>query len=408
MFNEEIEDLPSPDTPRYQLNRRENKFKQAFNSYRTWVRENQSLIFSAESLLQQLTWLAPNRFSESELQIETLHTILGLLSWWHGVLVTDHADKAHFCPLILGAVKQIEGLIELVAINRCENGLCRSKFPILTKLEIVKFALRVFTLVWLKYSAAKIPDSSLEDYGIQSSRVIVDDGLPKDTNTSQLSWFSGYQTRGHSAAVAFENFYKTTKYNPSNHYNPNIYSSQYKRLIGITNLIDKFAKSFQEPIKTPKQIDYQLIGGYLILLSEMIHLSRPVAYLLLIRHYGIRSWKPWIGSLSLDALSRILRACSASCYSKSKLRNNGNYSNVLLQQLRQQIWSLEEVQEFNRRDAQLLLYLLRSPCFDLLTKNFIEMSGRVGGSIPMVGMFVDKVVDILVGIQKYYTYTSAS
>eukprot|EP01024_Parvocaulis_polyphysoides_P040427 TRINITY_DN36778_c0_g1_i3.p1 TRINITY_DN36778_c0_g1~~TRINITY_DN36778_c0_g1_i3.p1 ORF type:complete len:109 (-),score=8.82 TRINITY_DN36778_c0_g1_i3:26-352(-) len=97
--NEEIEDVSSLYSPPSTDRHNQNKISKAFSRYKQWVRQNQSLLFSAENLLSQLTWLAPNRFSESELQIESLHTILGLIQWWHGILVNDQ-------PIIIELVEQ--------------------------------------------------------------------------------------------------------------------------------------------------------------------------------------------------------------------------------------------------------------------------------------------------------------
>eukprot|EP01025_Chloroclados_australasicus_P049235 TRINITY_DN5597_c0_g1_i1.p1 TRINITY_DN5597_c0_g1~~TRINITY_DN5597_c0_g1_i1.p1 ORF type:complete len:413 (-),score=20.16 TRINITY_DN5597_c0_g1_i1:5774-7012(-) len=394
----------------------QSKTKSKFDQYKEWVRKNSTLLFTTEHLLSQLTWLAPNRFSESELKIETLHSALGLVSWWHGILVADQLDKAHIWPLLLGALRQIEGVIELIAIHRCDKGLCRSKYPILTKLEVVKFSLKLLSMIGIKQrlASANSTDSPETDAKTQSRRVLIDDGLPKDANAS--NWQSRYYTQGYAAALAFEKFHKSYKTDPEEEGSlpsPKRHRNG-KRLIGEDNLRKTYKPhtiiSYEttQPLKTQRQLNLERIGDYLITISEIIHMSRPVAYLLMTRRCGIRSWQPWIFSLSVDGLSRLFRNISARCYSRSKVSESKHYSHLFLQQLRRQIWTVEELQEFNRRDIQLLLYLLRSPCFELLTRNVIEVSGRFGGSLPMLGVIVEKIVEILVGIQKYYTYTSGS
>jgi peroxin-16 len=42
------------------------------------------------------------------------------------------------------------------------------------------------------------------------------------------------------------------------------------------------------------------LHGRLFLVGEVIHVLRPVIYVLFIRKYGIKSWTPWLVSLVVD------------------------------------------------------------------------------------------------------------
>ncbi|KAI3946280.1 hypothetical protein MKW92_052290, partial [Papaver armeniacum] len=42
------------------------------------------------------------------------------------------------------------------------------------------------------------------------------------------------------------------------------------------------------------------VHGVLFLTAEVLHMSRPLIYVLLMRKYGVRSWLPWLLSLSID------------------------------------------------------------------------------------------------------------
>ena len=52
--------------------------------YERWVRSNAAAVVAAEGALSSLTWLVPDRFADSELTLEALNSVLGLLSMYHG------------------------------------------------------------------------------------------------------------------------------------------------------------------------------------------------------------------------------------------------------------------------------------------------------------------------------------
>jgi len=43
--------------------------------------------------------------------------------------------------------------------------------------------------------------------------------------------------------------------------------------------------------------------GRLFVLGEVVHIFRPLVYVLLIRKFGIRSWTPWLVSLAVELTS---------------------------------------------------------------------------------------------------------
>lgn len=83
-------------------------------SYQRWVRSNAAAVMAAEGALSSLTWLVPDRFSDSELTLEALNSVLGLLSMYHGRILAEPGDHgvgakhpvALPWPLWLGALHQ--------------------------------------------------------------------------------------------------------------------------------------------------------------------------------------------------------------------------------------------------------------------------------------------------------------
>ena len=59
--------------------------------YKTWVRANSTTISAVEGGLSSLTWLLPDRFSDSELALEAFNSLLGFLSLYHESILSSPA-----------------------------------------------------------------------------------------------------------------------------------------------------------------------------------------------------------------------------------------------------------------------------------------------------------------------------
>ena len=84
----------------------------AVQQYKAWVRTNSNLIGAIEGGLSSLTWLLPDRFSESELSLEALNSFVGLLSLCHESILQEplySKDQKQPIPwpLWLAAIKQV-------------------------------------------------------------------------------------------------------------------------------------------------------------------------------------------------------------------------------------------------------------------------------------------------------------
>jgi peroxin-16 len=147
--------------------------------------------------------------------------------------------------------------------------------------------------------------------------------------------------------------------------------------------------------------------------GELLHLLRPVIYTLALRRWGRRSWKPWLISLAVETASWRLSTGGAAA-SQDAARHAASHPAVrdsslsLLYRLHAVQWRREELDELTRRKLLLLYYLIRDPFFHSVTlprlKSFVAAAGRV----PLFGRVAEKVLEILVGAQRYYTYTAAS
>eukprot|EP00854_Cymbomonas_tetramitiformis_P007684 gene7684-9147_t len=119
-------------------------------------------------------------------------------------------------------------------------------------------------------------------------------------------------------------------------------------------------------------------------LGELLHVVRPVVYVLALRRWGRTAWTPWIISLAIDSASiSLYRRCGKE----------------LTKEQKEEMW---------RRQVLMAYYSLRSPCFELCTRPPLAAVGRVLQPVPLVGTVYHHLQEILFGIQAFYFYTSAS
>lgn len=115
--------------------------------------------------------------------------------------------------------------------------------------------------------------------------------------------------------------------------------------------------------------------------AEIARIMRPLAHLLLLRTCGWRSWKAWGGSLVVDIGALALAAPPRT---------------------------EDEAKETRRRQLQMLLYIARSPLFDVLLMAVIRRIERALRRIPIIGAPVSASIELLLLLQKFWFYTVGS
>lgn len=88
-------------------------------------------------------------------------------------------------------------------------------------------------------------------------------------------------------------------------------------------------------------------------------------------------------------------------------------------------WTPVEKKEMKRRKTLFLIYLMRSPIFEIITKYSIQRktaslqdlcafrpgldsTQKLVSSIPLMGKAIGKALELLYGVQRYYVYTSGN
>lgn len=157
----------------------------------------------------------------------------------------------------------------------------------------------------------------------------------------------------------------------------------------------------------------QAAAARLVITGEVLHILRPLLYVMALRRWGRRSWKPWAISLFLELSSARLTAAGATASRRAAARaaRHPAVAGTSLQPLYalQGIsWRRDEADELTRRKLLLLYYLARDPFFARFTRPAIERWEKRLGRLPLVGWLASKAAEVIVGAQKYYSYTAAS
>ena len=87
-----------------------------------------------------LTWVLPDRFSESELSLEAIHTVINLLSAFHDSIINEEgtAPGGSGLLLLLSALQQVQVLVEVAAALLAERRGRGSRYDALAAVEGLK------------------------------------------------------------------------------------------------------------------------------------------------------------------------------------------------------------------------------------------------------------------------------
>ncbi|XP_052877537.1 peroxisome biogenesis protein 16 [Gossypium arboreum] len=93
-------------------------------AYKTWVRRNKDYVHSLQSLANGLTWLLPERFSNSQIGPEAVTATLGTLTAINEHIIDTAPEESHTgladplsfpYGLYISALKDLGTLVEVVA-----------------------------------------------------------------------------------------------------------------------------------------------------------------------------------------------------------------------------------------------------------------------------------------------------
>ncbi|XP_027334151.1 peroxisome biogenesis protein 16-like [Abrus precatorius] len=365
-------------------------------AYKRWVRQNKDFVHSLESLANGLTWLLPERFSESEIGPEAVTTILGIVTAINehiidtapGQNITGSVEPYSFpYPLCLSALKDLETLVEVVAQHYYGDD---KKWNFLAVTEAIKALVR---LSLFRKSGYKM---------LLHGGETPNDEVNLDSFTSQYQ--VGLKPDGHHRSGYLNN---NLGANPMN---------LEGRALSALNRFGEKARMVSDPAwlrrvqhkqatmkPTNSRVDRPTlctilskkgIFGALFLVGEVLFISRPLIYVLFIRKYGVRSWSPWLLSLAIDCIGNSILSLVTTSLAGEK----------------EQMFHLSapEKDEVKRRKLLFVLYLMRDPFFSKYTRQKLESTEKVLEPIPIIGFLTAKIVELMIGAQTRYTYMSGS
>lgn len=358
-------------------------------AYKRWVRRNKEYVHSLESLANGLTWLLPERFSESEIVPEAVTSILGIVT-----AVNEHIiettpttqSQMHTRPLepssfpyslFLTLMKDVETLVEVVAQHFYGDD---NKWNFIAVTEATKVLAR---LALLRNSGYKMllhggetanDENSTNDANQQDMRGRLLQQGQNGHFTPQGRALSAMSRFGENARMLSD----PTWFRRVEHHQRAVMDLPETEIKRPTHTLSSF-------------LSEKGISGSLFLIGEVMFILRPLVYVLLIRKYGVKSWLPWFVSLSADIIGMSSSMMSSTC-----------------QKDRQVPLSDSEKDELRRRKLLLALYLMRDPCFGKYTRQRLESTEKTLEHVPVVGFLTAKLIELLVGAQTRYTYMSGS
>lgn len=156
-----------------------------------------------------------------------------------------------------------------------------------------------------------------------------------------------------------------------------------------------------------------------LMAGEVVNILRPLVYSHGCAASGVHSWRPWLVSLGMDALAYTCttRAGGGSVALLLPLGRDGNRDRVGV--LGNGVASIETVPvlpylndtqttELRRRKLLWLLYLMRSPAFEILTEPVGRSAAGLFDGVPLFGGLASYALNMLLYVQRHHFYTSAS
>uniref|UniRef100_A0A6N2N8J7 Peroxisomal membrane protein PEX16 n=1 Tax=Salix viminalis TaxID=40686 RepID=A0A6N2N8J7_SALVM len=374
-------------------------------AYKKWVRRNKDYVHSLESLANGLTWLLPERFSASEIGPEAVTAILGIITAINEHIIDTTSTQTSAGPvepnsfpysLCTSAIKDLETLVEVAAQHYYGDD---KKWNFIAVTEATKVLVR---LALFRNSGYKMLLHGGETPNTEKH---------SDFSSSQ---HNGRDFRGHGAHRGS---------NEQNSWNLE------GRALSALGRFGENARMGSDPVRLrgvqhqqaimeppPQMIERPSLSmilsekgvqGALFLMGEVLFITRPLIYVLLIRKYGIRSWIPWFLSLAVDAIGAGFSTQVVKSRDYHLTASEQDEVRVLQNFTVFQPTSFQD-DSLKRRKLLWALYLMRDPFFSKYTRQRLQSTEKLLEPVPVIGLLTAKIVELVVGAQTRYTYMSGS
>uniref|UniRef100_A0A0D9VBK3 Peroxisomal membrane protein PEX16 n=1 Tax=Leersia perrieri TaxID=77586 RepID=A0A0D9VBK3_9ORYZ len=362
-------------------------------AYKVWVRKNRDLVRSLESLANGLTWILPERFANSEIAPEAVYAFLGIVSSVNQHIIdtpTDSqtlASKEQSIPwsLVVSVLKDVEAVVEVAAQHFVGDD---RKWSFLAVTEAVKAGVR---LAAFRESGYKMLLQGGEVAHEEEISVLEENFGAKSNGVPVIYPMNGNFQNGHGVASN----------NGLNGKAGFVSKSLEGRAVAALSKFGQNAKMMSDPMWMKKSLpppdppvmvvekptlasiwSAKGVSGRLFFLGEVVHIFRPLVYVLLIKKFGIRSWTPWLVSFAVEITSLGIHSRATDLHQRGG--------------------------KLKRRKMMWALYVMRDPFFARYTRRHLQKAEKVLNPVPLIGFLTGKLVELVEGAQSRYTYTSGS
>ncbi|KAI8866806.1 peroxisome membrane protein [Ramicandelaber brevisporus] len=163
------------------------------------------------------------------------------------------------------------------------------------------------------------------------------------------------------------------------------------------------AKAILDPETVMRPMELVRKLGSIGKVGELLFIIRPLLYVLVLRKYGNKSWIPWLISLAIELSSRAATIRELSKPNIKVSMTSGEKTTV-----RPARATTPEKAELKRRLWLFAYYLLRSPLYELWTRQKLDGFIESAGSRAFIGMFAGFLQDYKPLWENVYFYTSGS
>jgi len=353
------------------------------DKYQRFLVENVETVATVENALRTLLFFMPGRLRDSQLKLEAAYSALGLVSWFNDLSIINYLTA------LRQKVRSPTSPLRKITVGDTPENLHfppREAVPFATWLTFIRFVELLIELVakttlgriW-KYKAA---------LAVESIKCMLKLWLLLKMNGRML--LQNYLYLPQLRDIETIKLYAKEQLTDANR------ESKHRKRLSISPAKMEIFREQTGMDKTQNGAREQptllgpLLGGASAtnpssssnVTAELLHILRPIVYLISILRYGEKSWIPIFASLGVDV-------SSLGLYYRSKL-------------------PLSEVQQFEvtRRSMLLSFYLLRNPIFQITLR--VLGGGNSQEKNGFFGKLMATVRDYISIYQEQYFYTSAT
>ncbi|KAJ1953804.1 hypothetical protein IWQ62_005907 [Dispira parvispora] len=363
-------------------------FAKLAQAYERFLLNNASQISSIESTVRSLTYVLPGRFSDADVASEGLYALLNVLGLYHDHILTKAARQTSSAKpdtsllnryhryffrhsaqpglyqrlgLALTLLQFAESFIEMAIQKKWGT---RAKWQAVTAIELAKLLCRLALIRNTQNRMLFQPSYPERDVDPEVLRAST------NTETPPSAWQGKHTGKQYPSVASLAQGVREGQ--PLAQY-ISARSSQPEQYLKPSEVVLPLSRS-------------ALLGEYLFAL-------RPVLYVLAIRKWGHKAWLPWLLSLAIESLSRLLQ--TTACADVTRQGHSGSRSQLERAELGRRLWLF-------------LNYLLRSPFYDRFTKPRLDRFIKSAQQKPIISLFAGLLSDYQPLWESVYFYTSGS